>query len=365
MAPRQLPRNILILTAPIGRGHMSVARALAVDLRCAGAATVDVRTPFTHATGFCRLPRLYDVVTRHMPLVWGAYFYARRLKSVRNAVGRLIRSRIATEIESLKIDRYDAIILTSSVYCHLLADFAGRARTVVVMTDLTNGPREWFMPGADLYVAPSQAMREDAISQGVQPTQLVLRRLATRVDHDGSRRDLRRHDLDQLRVLVVGGSEGVGPLEGVVNGLVSTRHAISVTAVCGSNAGMRSRIGRMASDAVTAERFMPGLAARLSDFDLVVTKPGSVTLMEAIDARVPFWLMPGIPGIESGNKRWLSDQEGLPFVTDARSARDALFKLFENDLSLTDAGDDWRRRCLSVSSLLPASSLSLSDLVFG
>jgi len=264
-------------------------------------------------------------------------------------------------LSRLDLRSYDTIVITYSMYCHCLADLgAFGAQTVVLITDLFGGPPDWFLPGAHKYIAPTHVMERTALERGIPSERILVRRLPTLC----SRRPLgNRWGVEQaseLRVLVIGGSAGVGPLEAAMRGLARANRHTSVSVVCGHNKRLRARIVR-SNGQVKTLGFVDTMADRWQDFDLVVTKPGSVTLMELFDAEIPFILMPGIPGIEAGNSYALK-RDTLPEIGGVDRAQRVIESFIHEDLSLSTLGQRWMASLVSLRDALPANRLTLAEL---
>lgn len=326
--------RVLILNASIGGGHTSTATALAGLLRGAGA-EVAVADPLS-TTGLAGLPGLYARLARsRVPVLWAAYYHLRRLAPVRRLNGRLLRRLLLPALDRLAIAGFDIVVVTHHMYCHCLAALRGYRRPVaVVVTDLFGGPAEWFEPGADRYVVPSVHMRAAALRRGRGGGEVIVRRLPTRMN-----RKVTSKLADPRRVLVVGGTDGAGPLRRIAAGLAG---AYRVTLLCGTNERLRKAL-----PGVEVIGYVDDLPARLGEYDVVVTKPGSVTIQELVDGGVPFALLPGIPGIEHGNARTVSRILGLPVVRTARGARRIVARAVPPD---------------ALDRELPSERLSLDDL---
>lgn len=361
--------QVLVLTAAIGGGHVSVARALSRLFRSQGASVV-VRSPIAEVRTLRRLPGLYCILTSQFRWLWAIYYYARKLRPIRQLNAHLVRTRLGPRLLSMpELDDCDTVVVTNSLYCHCLRTLAEHRRTIVVVTDLFGGPDEWFLPGADQYVVPSPAMRDAAIRNHVPPHRILERRLEIlKVPGANNMPRVRcgnRHAISGvIRILIAGGSGGVGPLRAIAEGMLDSSLPVDVTVACGTNDKLACRIRGMRRNNLHALSFDPRLSRRLADFDLVVTKPGSVSLMEVIGCDALLLLAPGIPGVERANTVTLVSHHGIPFVSCARSSRNAIRSLFNPDLSLTGTAlaSKENQEKLRDGQALSAERLQLTDL---
>lgn len=306
--------KIVILTAPIGGGHLSVARRLAVRLEGEGASVL-VSSPVMEAGWLRNLPDVYQALTTTAfgRLVWASYYRARSSRHLRAINGAIVRARLSQIIQALDLTEVNTVVLTHSMYCHCISEFLARnIRVVVLVTDLFGGPREWFRHGADRYVVPSRDMFTMAQTMGVPTTRLVLRRLPT--DAAATKSVFALDGRSELRVLLSGGSEGAGPMRSIVRAILRDSVPVSLTVSCGHNRRLQDELLASTNGEIEVLGYITDLPKLFSEYDLIITKPGSITLMEIVDARVPFVLMPGIPGIERGNESKLGRYTGVPVV---------------------------------------------------
>jgi 1,2-diacylglycerol 3-beta-galactosyltransferase len=227
-------------------------------------------------------------------------------------------------------------------------------KTLVYVTDLFGGPTEWFLPGADHYIVPTERMKEAGVRAGLATSQLSVRRLPTASKGTPSRPD----SSQRLAILVVGGSEGAGPMEAICLGLARVSADITVVAACGHNERLRRRLTAAASPNLSALAYVPSLVDKYCQFHLIITKPGSLSLMELVDRDVPFLMMAGIPGIESSASRTLAEFQGMRPLASRRHAR----LVVDRSGRLAPSAQRAVSGLSALSAALPHKYLSLGDL---
>jgi 1,2-diacylglycerol 3-beta-galactosyltransferase len=114
-------------------------------------------------------------------------------------------------------------------------------------------------------------------------------------------------------LLLVGGGEGIGPVEEIAAlcdaSLSTTGQAIGqIAIICGRNKAMQERLSaRTWSVPVRINGFVDNMADWMTACDCIVTKAGPGTIAEALICGLPIILSGFIPGQEEGN---------VPFVVD-------------------------------------------------
>lgn len=351
--------RILVLTAAIGAGHISTALACKRQLEDQhDAISIDIDEPIGRVRAFRRLPSVYRFMTAYVSPIWALFYYSRKIGVVRKAYGRFVRHRLRSAFDEDRLAEYGTVIITYSMYCNCLDIFKGAGlRAVVLVTDLFGGPDEWFVPGADQYIVPTSFMAAEAEAQGIEPRRVLQRRLPTLTNWPPQQRVI--GPSKTLSILVIGGSEGLGPLRSVASGLLRADLPVAITVVCGNNDRLLRRLARLP---VLAQGFVPEVAATYRGYDFVVTKPGSVTIMELLEQDVPFALLPGIAGIEAGNSRMLKRAQ-VPMVGGCRAARRTLKLLVAGEASRSQSAAPWLDALQAIRHQLPEKALQLHDFL--
>jgi 1,2-diacylglycerol 3-glucosyltransferase len=121
---------------------------------------------------------------------------------------------------------------------------------------------------------------------------------------------------DRFTVLVVGGSFGAGNIKAVYKQLLKIDD-INIIIICGRNEALRERLQRKVkymnkSDSVKIVGFTNEIEKYYQSSNIIVTKPGGLTVTECIQKGLPMIIPFYIPGQEEGNKDFVvNNQMGL------------------------------------------------------
>ena len=191
-----------------------------------------------------------------------------------------------------------------------------RVPFATVVTDFTTCHSTWFHRKVDqCYVATPEA-RDLALSRRLQPKQLVLHGLPIRpVFEELSRKrpakaPLRaRLGMDRRRsaVLVVGGGEGMGPVEATCRAIArALGSCVQLVVICGRNKALAKRLEEQDWPMpVTVNGFVSNMHEWMAACDCIITKAGPGTIAEALVCGLPLLLNGFVPCQEEGN---------IPFV---------------------------------------------------
>jgi UDP-N-acetylglucosamine:LPS N-acetylglucosamine transferase len=225
-------------------------------------------------------------------------------------------------VQAIEVLRPHAVVVVHPLLTHPAAAarrLAGRVNhvpLVTVITDLVTVHRLWTCPEVDHFVAGTPFAAEAVADTGVAPARIHV--LGVPVSPQFSRlnisaRDMRARlklDPDQPVVLVMGGGEGVGDLYGVVVALASRRPDAQLVVLTGRNGRLRQRLEARAWPGKVRILGYAGIVAELmTAADVIVTKPGSLTIAEACATGRSLVLLPPLPGQEDGNVAYIVDAE--------------------------------------------------------
>jgi UDP-N-acetylglucosamine:LPS N-acetylglucosamine transferase len=288
---------VLLLSAPVGEGHVAGARAIAARMRTAwpDAEVVEVET----VAGGPRRTRLlalaYRVVMRRAPGLYGlAYDALRRLPRLAAVFQRLGAPATARALRPvLRRHRPDLAVCTYPVTTGGLARLRRRGetatRTVAVVTDPAVHPF-WVWPDVDetwvmLDEAAADARRLGAADVRVVPP-AVDPRFAPAPAPVG----------DDLTVLVTGGSLGFGALEQAVDAVLDAGEGVRAVVLCGRNEILRGRLAARRDPRLRALGWTDTVPAEMAAADLVLTTGGGMIANEALAVGRPVLFATPVPG---------------------------------------------------------------------
>jgi len=248
-----------------------------------------------------------------------------------------------------------------------------------VVTDLGSAHRSWFHKGVDACFVPSDPVRKLALRHGQKPWQLRQHGLPVRPDfwkESLPRSELMQElGLDERRktVLVVGGGDGVGSLEKIVQHTASKvadacPDQAQIVAVCGKNVALRRRLEQKALDWPQVQVKVQGFSKRMSDYmevaDCIVTKAGPGTIAEACIRGLPTMLSSFLPGQEAGNVPFVTENGFGAYSKKPKEIADKVCSWLQQPEELASMSDNARSMAQPRASLDIASELiDMVDMV--
>lgn len=316
-------KKILIFTASTGGGHNQAAKSLASKFQLYGydVTVVDILkltnkiTEKFFADGYeilsCNLPKIYR----------GLYKYSNKQKvniKLCKYIYRIFKRKI---YKSTREINPDLIIGTHPFIVNIISRLKQRKRIFVpfvsVVTDF-KAHSTYFNRHVDAYITGSEYTNIGMIKEGIPEDKLYCYGIPIREEFlsNNGNNDIR--DNHDFTVLLMGGSMGVKSIEEVLKGLVSCKNKMKIIVVCGNNKSLMNRIEseyqRMPNDKeIVIYGFTNNIPNLMTNSDVLISKPGGLTVSEAIAKRLPLLIPYMLPGQEEDNAQFLSDS-GIAMV---------------------------------------------------
>ena len=275
----------------------------------------------------------YNRMVARAPRVWGEVY--RRSEVPYHGHRQRGRTRLTMALCSgflSAAERYrpDAILCTqflpSEVFGTLRAQGRLRVPVMTAITDFSVHPI-WVYGGMDRYFVATEDVREELAETGEVPRERIEvtgvpidPRFAVSIPAAEARRALELDpDPSRPTILLMGGGFGWGPIEGMLEVVLSLPEHVQALVVAGRNEELRAALAERAR-AVSARIKVHGFTDRVDLFlaasDLIVGKSGGLTCSEAMARGVPMAIFRPIPGQEERNCDYLQESGAAVRVHD-------------------------------------------------
>ena len=314
MIPKNKIPRLLFLYSDTGGGHRSAVEAILEGLELEFphrymADKVDFFREYAPPP-LNMAPEIYPVVSKNARL-WGLSYH---LSDGQHQVDMVTRAAspylYMASRKMLNEHPADLVVSVHPLMNTYIRQVVHRRHLLfaTVVTDMVSTHALWFDHQADLILLPTEIARERGLELGIAAEKMQVCGLPVaekfRLQAE-SKADLRRK-LDwpdaKLSLLLVGGGEGMGPLEATAAALDSSGLPVSLVIVAGRNQRLKDRLENR-------EWHIPhkilGFAKNMPDLmraaDVLITKAGPGTISEAFIAGLPIILYSRLPGQEEGN----------------------------------------------------------------
>jgi processive 1,2-diacylglycerol beta-glucosyltransferase len=321
-------RNVLILSASAGAGHVRAGQALERAFVESGAiqAVHHIDTlEFTNPL-FRRLySKAYIDMVNAMPEVLG-WIYDVSDKPDWDDRLKVALEKLNTVPFIKMLERYqpDLTVCTHFLPAEIISwlirkGTLTRTRLAIVVTDF-DVHAQWICSDFAHYFVALDETRAHLEALGIPAERITVSGIpidpAFAVPRD--RTALRvKYKLrqDGVVILVSAGGFGVGKIESLVTPLLRLRHAAQIVAICGRNEELKARLDHLAAGLAPRSRValkVVGYTTEMDEYmaaaDLVVGKPGGLTTSEALARGLVFVIVSPIPGQEERNADHLLEE---------------------------------------------------------
>lgn len=335
-------KRVLILTLSFGTGHVMASSAIAEAARdIHPQSEVRIMDCIEAGTAWFRAAYVwpYWMMLRFAPFLWARLFEARQKRQhQQTAPPWLFRWGCWRVFRVIRQWQPEVIVATEVGACEIAVLAKKRRWTrapiVAVATDHESEP-VWVKRDVDRYCVPTPAAAEQLIRWGARRERIVMTGIpvSKRFHSQASAEAMKRRlglPTDRPMVLVMGG--GMGPLrmDQIVRELASSlRPTVSIVVITGLNERMRRRVNKMRStispdNSVAVHGWVENVNEWMQAADVLVTKPGGLSLTEAATVGLPMVCVNPIPGPEENHCRFI-EREGLGVV--ARSMEEVSAKV--------------------------------------
>lgn len=261
-----------------------------------------------------------------------------------------------------KYDKYSLISIISNLVSHKLRDYISEYNpdviiathsfasmvvtyleekkyiscpTVGIITDFTVHPF-WESTSLDYYVLANELLINQAAKKGLDVNNKILatgipvkKEFAEKIPQAEARKILGIKD--KKTILLMMGSMGFGNIEKTLESVNKLEDDFQILCVCGNNEKMKREVENISwSKDTYVYGFVNNVHVMMDAADFIITKPGGLTMSEALAKKLPPIIMNPIPGQEDRNMEFLVNNGAAVMVTETFPVEEALYQLFSS-----------------------------------
>lgn len=198
--------------------------------------------------------------------------------------------------------------------CHLKQEKMISVPLAAIVTDFANHPF-WKLESIDALIVPHDNIKREMTRAGIPQNIIYPYGIPVSANFLVKYNRKRILDLlgleDKLTGLVMGGSLGLGSIYNCFEMLEKSRRDIQIIVVAGKNTKLKNRIercmieSRIYPKSIRVFGYTDMIPYLMDISDFIITKPGGMTISEALIKELPIFLTPPIPGQEERNHSFL------------------------------------------------------------
>lgn len=340
--------NILFLAVSAGGGHLRAAEAIQeymeANYRKSKSRIIDAYKYVSPIIDKVVIGG-YLKTLKNSPKLWGKlYEMAEKGENVNDL------SKTLNKILSFKIKRLikelnpDVVICTHpfplQMACNLKKKGQIKVPIVNIMTDYSTHSF-WINEYVDAYIVANESLIGEMEDRGVRreiiyPLGIPIRNKFLTIKNKNE--ILNNYRLsDKPTFLLMGGSLGLGEIKKLFLNLLKSQHDFQLIIVCGKNVKLKKQLERIYFKSMSSKRALIfGFTEKIDEImaisDLIITKPGGLTITESLAMQLPIAIISPIPGQEEKNAQFLLNNGVGIRVTDAEAIERTIYQFLDNPL---------------------------------
>lgn len=316
--------NILILSASTGGGHLKASKALEsyileneLDAKVKVVDTLEYINPFINKV----VTKGYIVLAKYLNSLYkNIYSLTDKSGVLTCLVTKLIYLFSKKLIPLIETFAPDVIITTHPFPTEMISILKGnrsiKVPSICIMTDYAPH-KTWIKPNVDEYCVACEDMVEGMIDRGVHPEKVHPYGIPVYDGFFHQDEDDKKILLDELglsenkmTVLVMAGSFGVYNIEKIYKNINNIPIDFQIVILTGNNKRLYNKIKeqiKFSKKQTKLIKFTNEVHRYMNLADVLITKPGGLTVSEALAANLPLITFDAIPGQEEANAKFLLD----------------------------------------------------------
>ncbi len=309
--------KVLILTISTGNGHNKCAQALSDYLQSIGV-SVDIIDVYHHIHPALSklISELYDFSISKVPSLYAkVYTKGEEGQIIFMEAMNKFNQALAFKIKKHICDNGIDTVVTTHIFGGQILTYLKQKKhiditSIGIVTDFTIHPH-WEFTRLNYYITAHSLLNTDLAAKGVDIAKMhdfgipIDLKFAGGIDKSAAKKKLGMDD--KPLVLIMMGSMGYGDMARTLSEVDKSGFDCNIAVICGRNARVKALIEKASFEKkVYVYGFVDNVDLYMDAASLLVTKPGGLTVSEALAKRLPMMFIDPIPGQEDRNVEFLT-----------------------------------------------------------
>lgn len=287
--------KVRILTGKFGMGHMTVALAIAEQIK-AGSLDADVKVIdwFTYIS-----PKIAGQYYHIFELLVnkGTGFYNTRYRLLENwktdQKPELCSLFMQFMKKFIRNEQPDIIISTLPLCSQIISLYKEKTGSTIPLitcvTDIT-GHSEWINKNTDAYMVGDEIVRDKFMVKGVAADRIFETGIPVRLGFINKENEVKDSKISTKRILIMGGGLGMLPADESFYRRLENLPNVEITIITGKNKHMFQELSNKFKK-INILGYIGNVYDYMERADILITKPGGSTVFEAIHAEIPILVL--------------------------------------------------------------------------
>lgn len=344
-------KKVLIFTASTGGGHNEAAFCLENEFIKHGylVQRVDAFLEVNKAFDTILINSHKVLVSKFPKLYGNLYDMSNSEKSSKLIINPLLMISKEKIYNIIAEERPDLIISTHVLLVNIIGHLKEKRLIdipfVSVVTDY-EAHGTYIDKNVDAYIAGCEYTSETLIKQGVPKEKVFSYGIPIKKEFVGRLSSVSTVPRP-FQILMMAGSLGLKGMRETLDHLIHIDGSYNITVVCGQNKRLKNSIERKYSELIRSKKiilygFTNNIPFIMENSDIIITKPGGLTISEAIAKNLPMIVPFYIPGQEKENLDFLLKNGLAIYVSKMDSIKDLIESIMRNPDVLDNIKDRMR-----------------------
>ena len=315
--------KILILTGSYGNGHLEVTNALVAELKKRSITDIVVSDLFYEAhpilTTFTK--QLYLKSFTKGQNIYGFLYYNSDARLTDFRIDRIIDRYGYMRISQL-MNTYDFDVVINTFPMQALPIYKQKNHHNIpfinVLTDFCLHSR-WLSDEIDHFFVAGEPLKKELNDSGISSKKITVSGIPIKDEFYRVKKqisDKTDYLAHQNELLISAGAFGVIKNLPILVEELYKQSNLNITVVCGRNHELFNLLITkfQGFSSIRILGYVEDMATLMGKADIMVTKPGGISLSEALAVQVPLVLTPAVPGQEFDNAK-LFESKGMALIT--------------------------------------------------
>lgn len=342
-------KKVLILTTSTGQGHNQAANSLVEVFKDNGYEVIkhdflENNSKFLNET----IVKGYEISATILPRTYGFFYNLTNHKYIKGIFPIIFRSPIRKIRKLLLEKKPDIIVATHPFAVNIICSIKAKGINIPFISVVTDFKAHYTYvnPLVDAYITASNYTKKSLTDRGIKENKVFPIGIPINKLFFNSNKDIPTiKDTEYFSLLLMSGSMGLKKISYVLDELLKNKHKLRITVICGNNHKLKNSLEKKAQHNFKDKKLhIVGFTKDVNSFmeysDIIVSKPGGLTVTESIAKNLPLIIPFVIPGQEMENTDFLVKNDFAFYIKHLKDLNSLIDKLIENPEILIKMGEN-------------------------
>ena len=356
-------KKVLVLTTSTGQGHNQAANSLIESFTENGYECI--RHDFLASNNKFLNEVIvggYEISASQLPKIYGVFYKLTDNKLIQNLLSLVFFSTTRKVNALINSVKPDIIIGTHPFSVSIISSLKKNGMSVPFISIVTDFKAHYtyISKYVDSYITGSEYTKTSLVDRGINPKIIYPIGIPIKRNFFAPSSEINtvKND-DYFNLLLMSGSMGLKNISYVLDELLTNSNKLRITVVCGNNEKLKNNLMKKCQSTYPNKKlhilgFSNDISYLMEYSDVIISKPGGLTVTEAIVKNLPLIIPFVIPGQEMENTDFLTSSGYAYYVEKITDINPVINKLIENPKYLIDMKDKLK---------LLSSSYSIDEII--